>query len=278
MHQIAKIKILIDTVVDQPMTDPKVGLSMLFCLGEPFKKMTERLVEADTAHIELVDEGFHTLNIKRVRILNELAASHGFKYTVHAPFADVNIASPSKTILNAILKRLKRSIVYANALDAKVWVFHPGLRTGVSSFYPGMDWIQNQKTACLLFEFARNHGMSATIENVPEPFPFIVKSVEDFEKFYSEASEDIKLAFDIGHANINGQTERFMTTFSDKIAHIHAHDNHGKSDQHLGIGYGTTNWQKVADLVRNISYNKVIIIESVEHVKESMDRMKRLLA
>lgn len=259
------------------MVKPKIGLSMLYCLGEPFEKMTERLRKLETVYIELVDEGLHALNKRRVQILNELATSYGLKYSVHAPFADINIASPSKPILNAMLKQLKKSITCVSALDAYMWVFHPGLKTGVSMFYPGRDWLQNLKTTRLLLEFARDHGVEAAIENVPEPYLFLIKSVEDFKRFYSEVDEDIGLVLDIGHANINGQIESFLTTFADKIVHMHAHDNYGKSDQHLGIGYGNIDWEKTAALIKNVSYRGTAVVESVEHVEQSMSRLKRLL-
>ncbi len=258
------------------MIKPKIGLSTLYCLSKPFKKMTEHISKAETAYIEIVDEGFHALNKRRVQTLNELAASYDLKYTVHTPFADINIASPSKPILNAMLKRLKKSIIHASALNCQIWVFHPGLKTGISMFYPGMEWIRNLKTARLLFKFASNHGVYVAIENVPEPYPFVMKSVGDFKRFYSEVHEDIGLVLDIGHANINGQVEGFLAAFADRIVHIHAHDNYGKNDQHLGIGYGTTNWEKVSNLIGEISYDKVIMIESVEHVEESLYRLKRL--
>jgi sugar phosphate isomerase/epimerase len=260
------------------MVKPKIGLSTLHCLSEPFKKMTEHIIKADTTYIEIVDEGSHALNKRRAQILNELATSYGLKYGVHSPFADINIASPSKPLLNTMLKRLKKSILYARALNCQVWVFHPGLQTGISMFYPGMDWIRNLKTARLLFKFASGYGVEAAIENVPEPYPFIMKSVEDFKRFYSEVNEDIGLVLDIGHANINQQIESFLTTFPDKIVHMHAHDNYGKSDQHLGIGYGNVDWNNVAKLLRRISYNKIVTIESIEHVKESMHKLKQLLA
>lgn len=258
------------------MVKPEIGLSTLFCLGEPFKRMIGRLRRVETVYIEIVDEGFHALNKGRVQILNELATSYDLKYAVHSPFADINIASPSKPLLNAMLKRLKKSIIHAGALNCQVWVFHPGLKTGVSMFYPSMEWLQNLKTARLLFKFASDHGVEAAIENVPEPYPFIMKSVKDFKRFYSEVNEDIGLVLDIGHANINGQIESFLTTFADKIVHMHAHGNYGKSDQHLGIGYGNVDWEKVANLLRRISYDKIVIIESVEHVEESVRRFKRL--
>ena len=260
------------------MTKPNIGLSMLYCLGESFQKMTERLHRAEIAYIEIVDDGFHTLNKQRVSMLKNVGESYGLKYSVHAPFADINIASPSKPMLKTMLKRLDKSISYASDLNAYVWVFHPGLETGVSMFYPGMGWLQNLKTARLLLKIASDYGVKIAIENVPEPYPFLMKSVKDFTKFYEEINKDIDLAFDVGHANLNGQTERFLTILAGKIVHIHAHDNQGKSDQHLGIGYGNIDWKKVANLLRRTSYDKLVIIESFEHIEESMHKLKQLFA
>jgi sugar phosphate isomerase/epimerase len=260
------------------MVKPQIGLSMLHCLGEPFKKMTERLHRAETACIEIVDDGFHALDKQRVSMLKSIGESYGLKYSVHAPFADINIASPSKPLHKAMLKRLEKSISYANILDAYVWVFHPGLKTGVSMFYPGMDWLQNLKTTRSLIKIASDYGVKIAIENVPEPFPFLMKSVEDFTKFYEEINEDIGLVFDVGHANLNRQIESFLTVFKDNIVHIHAHDNDGKDDQHLGIGLGNIDWNNVANLLRKIAYDKTVIIESVEHIEESKHKLEQLFA
>jgi len=260
------------------MVEPKIGMSMLYCLGEPFKKMTEHLVKTETAYIEIVDDGFHTLNKQRVSTLKSLRESYSLKYSVHAPFADINIASPSKPMLKATLKRLEESIAYASALNSYMWVFHPGLKTGVSMFYPGMDWLQNLKTTRLLIKMANDYGVKIAIENVPEPYPFLMKSVEDLTRLYEEVNEDMSLVFDVGHANLNRQIERFLTVFADKIVHIHAHDNDGKDDQHLGIGHGTIDWKNVANLLKKVSYDKTVIVESIEHVKESMHKLKQLFA
>jgi len=258
------------------MVKPKIGLSTLYCLGEPFKKMTERLRKLETVYIEIVDDGIHTLNKQKVSMLKNLGVSYDLKYSVHAPFADINIASPSKPMLRAMLKRLEKSIANASALDAYVWVFHPGLKTGVSMFYPSMDWRQNLKTTRQLSKIASDHGVKIAIENVPEPYPFLMKSVEDFNNFYEEINEDIDMVFDVGHANLNGQIEHFLENFAGKIVHIHAHDNDGKDDQHLGIGYGNIDWKNFAKALGRIPYNKTIIIESIEHVEESVQKLKQL--
>jgi sugar phosphate isomerase/epimerase len=259
------------------MVKPKIGLSMLHCLGEPFKRMTKSLIKTETVYVEIVDDGFHALNKQRASALKNIGDSYGLKYSVHAPFADINIASPSKPILKAMLKRMEKSIAYSSDLNAYVWIFHPGLSTGISMFYPRMDWLQNFETAQSLLKIASDYGVKIAIENVPEPYPFLMKSVEDFKKFYDEIDEDIDLVLDIGHANINGQIELFLKTFADKIVHVHAHDNDGKSDQHLGIGYGNIDWKSVANMLR-IYYDKVVIIESVENMQESVQKLKQLLA
>jgi sugar phosphate isomerase/epimerase len=260
------------------MVKPEIGLSSLFCLGEPFKKMTRHLINAETAYIEIVDDGFHSLNKYRVSVLKNIGKSYGLKYSVHAPFADINIASSSNTLLKAMLRRLEKSIAFAADLNAYMWVFHPGLKTGISMFYPNADWLQNRKTARLLLKIANDYSVKIGIENVPEPYPFVMKNVEDFTKFYSEMNEDLGLVLDVGHANINGQTELFLTTFANKIVHVHAHDNDGKEDQHLGIGYGTVDWKNFADALHRIAYNKVVVIESVERITESISKLKQLLS
>ncbi|MEM3823900.1 MAG: TIM barrel protein, partial [Candidatus Bathyarchaeia archaeon] len=122
-----------------------------------------------------------------------------------------------------------------------------------------------------------DYGVKVAIENVPEPYPFLMKNVENFRKFYEEVEEDVGLALDVGHANLNGQIELFLEYFSDRITHIHAHDNDGREDQHLGIGFGTVNWEKIAKLLKKIPYNGTAVVESITHIHESLHRLKMLL-
>jgi sugar phosphate isomerase/epimerase len=261
------------------MSPIKIGLSMLYCLGGPFNKMVRRLATVDTPYIEVVDDGLQALDKKRVIILKEAGKLRGIKYTVHAPFADINIASPSKPMLTATLKRLKESMAYANALNAKLWVFHPGNKTGISMFYPGEDWKQNSESIHELRKTADEYGLNIAIENLPEKYGFIMKTPEDFQKFYKETGlKDVGIVLDVGHANLEGQTESFLRKLPDKIVHMHVSDNMGENDQHLGVGYGKINWQKFAETLREIAYDKMVMVESAEHVKESLQKLRQLLA
>ncbi|MBS7647439.1 MAG: sugar phosphate isomerase/epimerase family protein [Candidatus Bathyarchaeia archaeon] len=255
----------------------KVGISMLHCLSEPFNKMLKYITNTEVTHVEIVDDGLHALNKRKTLKLKEVGKRYNLQFSVHAPFADINIASPSKFLLNAMIKRLEKSIHFASLLEAHVWVFHPGLKTGISMFYPELDWIQNCETARILYKIAQKNGVEIAIENVPEPYPFLMKSVEHFKKFYEEVDVGIGLALDVGHANLNGQIELFLKTFSNKVVHIHVHDNRGKEDEHLGIGYGTVNWRRFVEILKETSYNNVLVIESIEKITESINNLKSIL-
>ena len=257
------------------MANPKIGLSMLYTIGEPFERMVEQIPRTGAKYVEVVDDGAHVLDKKRVSALRSVRDSYDVEYTVHAPFTGVNISLQDKALLNATMKRLKESIVNSAVLDCRLWVFHPGMKAGVSMFYPGMDWTRNLESVRLLSKFANEHGVKTAIENIMEPF--VLKSVAEFKRFYGELNEDVGLALDTGHANLSGEVDSFLTELPDKLVHVHAQDNLGKVDQHLGIGYGTINWQSFARLSKKTSFEGIVILESVEHIDESMQKLKQLL-
>ena len=251
---------------------------MLFCLGENFPSVLKRLQEVNVRHIEIVDEGSQALNTRRIKSLKKVAEAHDLDFVIHAPFAGINIAVPTPLLRRTVMKRLKKSIHYAAELDCRLWLFHPGLKTGVSHFYPGKDWQLNLESVRDLLKIARKEGVKIAIENVPEPYPFIMKSVRDFSRFYNELGEEIGMVLDVAHANLNHQIQDFIRQFPEKIVHIHVSDNDGASDLHLGIGYGTTDWEAVAKEIKKAEYDNLIMLESMEYVRESLENLRKLFA
>jgi len=249
---------------------------MLYCLGAPFPSLVKNLRMVNVPYVEILDEGLHRLNARRVETIRKIAKFKNFELTLHAPFVDMNIASPNPILRRTILRQLEKSIHYASQLNCRLWIFHPGKRTGVSEFYPGLDWQLNLESTHYLLEVARRHGVEITVENVPEPFPFLMKSVADFSRFYNDFDGDIGLTFDVGHANINHQVLEFIQQFSKKIVHIHVSDNDGTFDFHRGIGYGNADWEKIVSAIKKSKYDKVIMLESIDHVEESLLKLEKL--
>jgi sugar phosphate isomerase/epimerase len=259
------------------MPKAKVGVSMLYCLDQSFNRMVKRLGTLDTRYVEVLDDGIHELNKNRITTLKETAKSFGLEYSLHAPFADINIASPSKTMLNASMKRLKQSMAYSRQLDAKLWVFHPGAKTGIGQFYPGADWKQNNASIQELYKTAEEHGVNIALENLPAKYYFFMSKPEEFARFYRETNLPVGIVMDLGHANLEGQIEPFFNLLTDKIVHFHASDNNGLDDQHLGIGDGQIDYNWFAQTLKKIGYDKSVIIESTNNVPESLRKLRQLL-
>lgn len=256
------------------LAEMKIGVSMLYTLGQPFEAMVKAIPENDVKYIEVVDDGYHALTKKRAEELKEFGVSHGVEFTVHAPFAGINIVVQDRIILTATLRRLKDSIINSAALECKMWIFHPGLMTGISYFHPEGDWVQNLESVRLLVKFAEDQGVKIGVENIMEPF--VLKTVGEFRRFYSDSGLNVGLALDTGHANVTGELEGFLRAFPDKLVHVHVHDNLGKNDQHLGIGYGNINWHSFAELMKMSRFEGVLMIESIEHISESIQRLRSL--
>ena len=156
------------------MSKPKVGVSMLYSLGEPFDRMVKRMATIETKNIEILDDGTHELTPNRIQPSKKPPKDYGIEYSLHAPFADINIASPIKPILTASIKGVKQSIAHANALNAKLVVFHPGAHTGISQFYPGAEWKQNIESIKEIYATAEEYGVNIAIENLPGKYWFLM--------------------------------------------------------------------------------------------------------
>lgn len=253
-----------------------VGLSMLFCLGEPFSSMLKRLDEVDVDCVEVVDESEHALDSKRVQALRKIGRDNGLEYTVHAPFVDINIASLNPELRQVMLKRLEKSMRHTRQLKGQMWVFHSGWKTGISEFYPEADWQMNLRSIRTLQATARKLKVEISVENTPQPFPFLLKTMQDFALFYSELSGDLGLTLDIAHAHTCNQALDFIEKFKDRIVHAHVSDNDGKYDAHRGIGRGNIDWQAIEKAFTRNKFKGYLMIESTEHVEESLQKMRQI--
>jgi len=261
----------------------RLGISTLFCLSKPLPdaiKRLEHLNRIGVSHVEVVDDGPHELSVRRVGMLRRAFLDRNISLSVHAPFTDINIASISPVIRSAVMKRLRKSIEISVQLDPECWVFHPGIRSAIGDALKGLDWKINLKSTCELLDLAGKYGLRIAIENVPDPFPFLLKRVEDFERFYGVLNaygSELGIAFDIGHAHINGQVDKFIERFGSRIIHIHVHDNDGSADTHLGIGFGSIDWADVIRAIKEINYRGALVIESKDNIEGSIQTLKRLI-
>jgi len=250
---------------------------MLYCINRPFSEMLQILREIDVKNVEIIDEGPHSLDEERIREIRKISRERDLEISVHSPFIDIDIASLSDQIRQTSLKRLKKSISLSGELDSPIWVFHSGLENRLSRFYSDLSWEMNLKSVRELLAFAKQRNVQITIENGLATSSFLLSSVEDFDRFYNDLrEEELGLTLDVGHANINGQIFRFIDRYAEKIVHIHLHDNHGDSDEHLGVGRGNIDWAEVIQALYEKNYRGALIIESEKDIEYSLEKIRSL--
>lgn len=81
------------------------------------------------------------------------------------------------------------------------------------------------------------------------------------------------ICIDTGHANMHSRLYRspaaeFIRRFSDRLIHVHVHDNHGAEDDHLMPGEGTTDWCDVFRELRRGGYAGSLVLELAKPAPE----------
>ena len=89
---------------------------------------------------------------------------------------------------------------------------------------------------------------------------------------------DLGICFDIGHANTMGQIDDMVETFGDRIVNVHIHDNNGQRDEHLTIGDGAIDFDRVLGLLSSYRGNYIIESKNLDSAVESQSRLKKMLS
>lgn len=255
----------------------EIAASTLHLLDSPLEDILEKLVRLDVKNIELADSGNHSLNPKRVERLLELRSSYELNFSVHAPYADTNLSADDDLIREWVLKRIRASIRFASDIEAKNIVLHPGWTTATERFMRGRSWDLNIRSLRWLQRYAGDYGVECLLENVPNPTPYLLVTVDDFRIFDDEMAPPINYVLDVGHAHLQGEVFDFIDSFDSKIKHVHVSDNEGVQDQHLPIGQGTIDWESVIKALKKKGYDGWLVVESYENMAESLSYLRELL-
>lgn len=255
----------------------KLAVSTLHLLYKPLEEVFNELVALPVNRIEVADSGNHSLNTRRIERLQELASSYNIQYSIHAPYADTNLAADDDLIREWVLKRIRASIRFASEINAECLVIHPGWTTATERFTRGRSWELNIRSLHWLLRYAGEYGVDCLIENVPNPTPYLLVSIDDFDLFEAEMEPPMNYVLDVGHAHLQGEEYRFIEKYGYKIKHVHVSDNLGDSDQHLPIGEGNINWRRVFDSLDDAGFDGWSVIESYTKINESVEYLRNLL-
>ena len=85
------------------------------------------------------------LNKKRIVALKKPRNLIDFDTPCTRPSPTSTSPRPPKPCSQPRFNALNNQWLTPTQLDAKVWVFHPGAKTGIGQFYPGADWNKQSK-------------------------------------------------------------------------------------------------------------------------------------
>ena len=212
-------------------------------------------------------------------IWEELAAQSltlhaaGLATTIHAPFMDLNPGALDPTIRKATHRRFQQVFQAAELLRPSVIVFHPGfdeLRYGENR----MAWLKNSISFWEeLLPRAKEVGCAIAVENIFEKEPstllWLLEAIND---------PSFRHCFDVGHWNMftTVSMDKWLAELGPYIAECHIHDNRGHSDEHLPLGEGQIDFNKVFELLKQYAPGAVWTIET--HSKERLERAMKNIA
>lgn len=171
----------------------------------------------------------------------------------HAPFrfaSDMEDREKAKKHFNEIIKGIEHS----SYLGTKMIVVHPLSHINLNMEDNKEKLLEyNLKYYRNLIPYAEEYNVKIAIENIPNCVTETAKGL--LELLNTLNNEAFTVCFDVGHANICGQSSADMIREIGKyIDCTHIHDNDGIHDLHTLPYYGTIDWESVMMAFAEIGY------------------------
>lgn len=218
---------------------------------------------------EISADGQYRLDdpVKRKRITDVLASTQ-LRITVHAPYGDLNLASMNYPIWRESIRQICLCIEHSADLTDRVTI-HPGYLSPLSKLDPGRAWSLQKDALREIGGVAEEYGTLACLENMISIKEFLCRDPGELFGMI-DGIDGIGITIDIGHANTTKTVQEFLQHLSG-ADHLHIHDNHGESDEHLALKRGTIDWDQVEKAVLE-SYSGIIVIEGrdLDEARESL--------
>jgi len=173
----------------------------------------------------------------------------------------LDLGTEYKEIRKSTINEFKKSINISSKLGIRLMNIHAssyGTYSGDKTKIILNNFVSNLKE---LTRYASEKGMRIMLENVPDKRAW---ATLDSFKYVVTRVPGLNVHLDVGHAFVlDGMKEikSYISFFGDGIEHIHIHDNHGNSDEHLGLGEGNIDFPTVVKELKKIDYDKTITFE-----------------
>ena len=214
----------------------------------PFELLLDKfdLIAQAKINVEILFSGdiLDTLRDRDLDRVKKWMKQNHILCTIHAPFVDMSPGGLDAKVRRVTLERYLNVIQIARELRSRCIVFHPGYN---EIFYGNQKerWLANslQTWEAML---AHSEDLTLCVENVFESHPENLLSL-----LRALDSSQVGHCFDTGHFNLFGKcsVEDWFDELGPYIREVHLHDNHGKNDDHLAVGEGMIDFERIFALL-----------------------------
>jgi sugar phosphate isomerase/epimerase len=225
---------------------------------------------------EIVNEGRQRLTEESLADAQKIAETTKLVITIHLPYSDLNLASMNQPIWEETVRQMKACLSLASEF-CRLAVVHPGHLSPLGMQMPDNAWSQNILGIQKLCDHAAELDIRIAVENMVNIPALLGRQPEEIVGILETVDrENAGFILDVGHANTNGNLDRFLD-LRDMVIHAHIHDNHGERDEHLPVGFGTVPWERVVKAFNGYKGRMVTESRTLAEGERSLRRIKRLM-
>lgn len=257
-------------------------------------------VLSDNGHLEYLfrkklkpevglQHGGFKMSPARHKEVSAMIRDQGLTCAIHLPFFGVQpgVADPDKWSKSR--DTLLRALEIAAWYEPDHFIGHPeydvqfdsrtaaeGRRAPDSGGSPGERWLE--QSVRIWSEILALTPARLYLENTWDESPQAILSLLEL------LPEQAAMCFDLGHwfsvaggARL-GNLPHWLNRLAGRLGHLHLHDNHGREDQHLGIGRGEINFTEFLDLLKSLGLRPTLTLEahSVDNLNQSLAWLENL--
>ena len=203
-----------------------------------------------------VDAVLDDIPLPAVERIADAFHAAGRTITLHGPFTDLSPVSPDRGIRELSGKRLYQILPLIPILRPRTVVCHAGYDWRRYGYFR-QDWVADSIAFWRAFGSRLSAaGTQLVLENVYESDPGDVLPLAE-----ALAPDGIRWCLDIGHLHAfgNGRLEQWLDALDPYIAQMHLHDNAMADDDHLALGAGGIDMDRVMAYLRGRERNRPIL-------------------
>ncbi|MFB9825003.1 sugar phosphate isomerase/epimerase family protein [Halobaculum roseum] len=196
-------------------------------------------------YVEVMLDGAGSRNrlAPRREELRGALADHGVGCTVHLPFGSIDPGSPFDAVRSGAVAELEAHLDLASDLGATKATMHPTTDAWAPAHDDESVGDHIVESVRHLDAYAADRDVELVAENVPKGRFDTNRIGELLDR------TDVSMCLDTGHARVDGRDDGGIAALieerADRISHFHLNDVRTADDEHLPIGSGFVDFERL---------------------------------